>query len=96
MELRSNPEFIPLMNRDRTHWPRCLLWHGWLPRLTSRTSGSPWAIASSDLASHNLERLWVPTLFLPIPLGTLFWDQDDAHWERRAGYDLHERVILAY
>ena len=23
-------------------------------------------------------RLWVPTLFLPIPLGILFWDQDDA------------------
>ena len=29
-ELRNNPEFLPLMNRDRTNWPRCLLWHGWL------------------------------------------------------------------
>ena len=19
------------MSRDRTNWPRCLLWHGWLP-----------------------------------------------------------------
>ena len=29
VELRNNPEFLPLMNRDRTSWPRCLLWHGW-------------------------------------------------------------------
>ena len=43
------------MNRDRTNWPRCLLWHGWLPGLTSGSSGSPWAVASSDLACHNLE-----------------------------------------
>ena len=56
VELRNNPEFLPLMNRDRTNWPRCLLWHGWLPGLTSRSSGSPWAVASSDLASHNLEK----------------------------------------
>ena len=26
----------------------------------------------------TLKRLWVPTLFLPILLGILFWDQDDA------------------
>ena len=30
VELRNNPEFLPLMSKDRTHWPRCLLWHGWL------------------------------------------------------------------
>ena len=78
VELRNNPEFLPLMNRDRTHWPRCLLWHGWLPGLTSRSSGSPWAVASSDLASHNLEKA-----LGPYPLSTHstwhpFWDQDDA------------------
>ena len=28
VELRNQPEFLPLMSRDRTHWPRCLLWHG--------------------------------------------------------------------
>ena len=60
VELRNNPEFLPLMNRDRTNWPRCLLWHGWLPGLTSRSSGSPWAVASSDLASHNLEQALGP------------------------------------
>ena len=53
MEFGNNPEFLPLMSRDRTNWPRCLLLHGWLPGLTSRTSGSPWAIASS---SHSLEK----------------------------------------
>ena len=57
VEVRNNPEFLPLMNRDRTNWPRCLLWHGWLPGLTSRASGSPRAVASSDLASHSLEAL---------------------------------------
>ena len=31
VELRNSPEFLPLMSRDRTHWSRCLLWHGWLP-----------------------------------------------------------------
>ena len=41
VELRSQPEFLPLMSRDRTHWPRCLLWHGWLPGLSSRTVGTP-------------------------------------------------------
>ena len=55
VELRNKPEFLPLVSGDRTHWPRCLLWHGWLPGLTSRTVGTPWAVASSDLASSCLE-----------------------------------------
>ena len=41
VELRNQPEFLPLMTRDRTHWPRCLPWHGWLPGLSSRTVGTP-------------------------------------------------------
>ena len=77
VELRNKPEFLPLMNKDRTHWPRCLLWHGWLPGLSSRTIGTPWAIASSDLASSCLE-----TALGPYPLSASFawhrfWDQDD-------------------
>ena len=55
VELRNQPEFLPLMSKDRTSWPRCLLWHGWRPGLSSRTVGSPWAVASSDLASSCLE-----------------------------------------
>ena len=66
VELRNNPEFLPLLNRDRTHWPRCLLWHGWLPGLTSLSSGSPWDVAAGDLASHNLEKA-----LGPYPLSTL-------------------------
>ena len=43
-----------------------------------RSSGSPWAVASSDLVSHNLEKA-----LGPYPLSTHspwhpFWDQDDA------------------
>ena len=77
IELRNKPEFLPLMSRDRTHWTRCLLWHGWLPGLSSRTVGTPWAIASSDLASSCLE-----TALGPCPLSASsawhpFWDQDD-------------------
>ena len=55
VELRNSPEFVPFLNRDRTEWPRCLLWFGRLPGLTSRSLGSPWAVAASDLACHDLE-----------------------------------------
>ena len=77
VELRNQPEFFQLMSKDRTRWPRCLLWHGWVPGLSSRTVGPPWAVASSDLASSCLE-----TAFGSYPLDASsawqpFWDQDD-------------------
>ena len=78
VELRNNPEFLPLMNRDRTNWLRCLLWHGWLPGLTSRTSGSPWAVASIDLACHALEKALGPHPLSTHSAWHPFWDQDDA------------------
>ena len=28
-----NPEFHDLIQMDKRTWPRCLLWHGWLPAL---------------------------------------------------------------
>ena len=79
VKLRNKPEFLPLMNRDLTHWPRCLLWNGWVS----------WAVFSIFWFSFGplrlvillvitLKRLWVPTLFLPIPLWHPFRDQDDA------------------
>ena len=35
VEIRENPEFHDLMRMDKAHhWPRCLLWHGWLPMLS--------------------------------------------------------------
>ena len=76
-ELRNSPEFLPLMSRDRTNWPRCLLWHGWLPGLTSRTAGTPWAIASSDLASSCLENALGPYSLSTTSAWHPFWDQDD-------------------
>ena len=30
VEIRENPEFHDLMRMDKAHWPKCLLWHGWL------------------------------------------------------------------
>ena len=34
VEIRENPELHDLIRMDKGHWPRCLLWHGWLPRLS--------------------------------------------------------------
>ena len=28
------------MSMDKSHWPRCLLWHGWLPLLSGTGGGS--------------------------------------------------------
>ena len=67
------------MSKDRTHWPRCLLWHGWLPGLSSRTMGTPWAIASSDLASSCLENAFGPYPLSASSAWHPFWDQDDVH-----------------
>ena len=77
VELRNQLEFLPLLSRDRTHWPRCLLWHGWLPGLSSRTMGTPWAIASSDLASSCLEKALGPYPLSASSAWHPFWDQDD-------------------
>ena len=33
VQIRENPEFHDLIQRDKRTWPRCLLWHGWLPAL---------------------------------------------------------------
>ena len=41
VEIRENPEFHDLMRLDKTHWPRCLLWHGWLPMLSGVNGASP-------------------------------------------------------
>ena len=40
VEIREHPEFH-LMEMDKTSWPRCLLWHGWLPLLSGANGGSP-------------------------------------------------------
>ena len=55
VEIRENPEFHGLMREDKAHWPRCLLWHGWLPMLSGVNGASPWAADSSESAYSLVE-----------------------------------------
>ena len=55
VEIREIPEFHDLMREDKAHWPRCLLWHGWLPMLSGTNGGSPWAVDASECAVYLLE-----------------------------------------
>ena len=48
VEIRENPEFHDLVRMDKGHWPRCLLWHGWLPMLSGVNGASPWAASASE------------------------------------------------
>ena len=43
------------MRQDRTKWPRCLLFLGWLLGLSPREIGTPSAVAAGDLACNKLE-----------------------------------------
>ena len=54
--VRDLPEFAYLMSLDRSNWPRCLLWHGWLPGLNGISNKDPWATSFGGLASLHLER----------------------------------------
>ena len=47
--------FHELMRMDKAHWPRCLLWHGWLPMLSGVNRGSPWALTLAEGAGNLLE-----------------------------------------
>ena len=40
---------------DKGHWPRCLLWHGWLPMLSGVNGASPWAVGASESARYLVE-----------------------------------------
>ena len=48
-------KFHELMEMDKSYWPRCLLWHGWLPLLSGVNLGSPWALDVAQGASNLLE-----------------------------------------
>ena len=49
------PEFHDLMRMDKAHWPRCLLWHGWLHMLSGCYGVSPWAGTASESAHYLVE-----------------------------------------
>ena len=52
---RQMPEFTTLMNCDRSAWPWCLAWRGWLPTLPPRGVHPPWAAAVVDSVDAALE-----------------------------------------
>ena len=43
------------MRMDKAHWPRCLLWHGWLPMLSGVNGVPPWADTASESAHYLVE-----------------------------------------
>ena len=55
VEIRENPEFHDLMREDKSQWPRCLLWHGWLPKLSGVNGASPWAAGAAESAIYPVE-----------------------------------------
>ena len=54
-EIREHPEFHDLVGMDKSSWPRCLLWRGWLPLLSGVNDGSPWAQTPAEGAVNLLE-----------------------------------------
>ena len=76
--VRDLPEFATLMSLDRSKWPRCLLWHGWLPGLNGINNKDPWA-TSFGLASFHLERCLgaYPVDFDNCWAPPEYWDADD-------------------
>ena len=77
VQIRENLEFHVLIQRDKRTWPRCLLWHGWLPALDG-TGG--WAVGLGRVSANVLETrlggysvigLALRTLLLGLALGFL-------------------------
>ena len=48
--LESSPSLRLLWAQDRSNWPRCLLWHGWLLGLSLGGERDPWASSLGHLA----------------------------------------------
>ena len=67
------------MSLDRSKWPRCLLWHGWLPGLNGMVNDKPWALSFGELASFHLERCLgaYPVDFAAAWTPPEYWDADD-------------------
>ena len=50
IHVRELPESLPFIARDRSKWPRCLLWYGWLPGLRVDGERAPRADSQGQLA----------------------------------------------
>ena len=53
----ESSEFLHLITRDRGNWPRCLLWQGWLPGLSTAGERDRWAASLGQLADRSLEQV---------------------------------------
>ena len=76
---RDLPEFAYLFTLDRSKWPRCLRWQGWLPGLNGTSATNSWAASFGDLASFHLERCLGAYLvdFVDCWTPPDYWDADD-------------------
>ena len=54
---------VILWRLDKTSWPRCFLWHGWLPILSGINGGSPWAQSPGQYSSGQLTEWRLPAGF---------------------------------
>ena len=72
VEIRENPQFHDLMRMDKSHWPRCLLWHCWLPMLSGAPGASPWAASADDSACYLVESALVGILLVWLLSGALW------------------------
>ena len=77
--VRDLPEFATLMSLNHSNWPRCLLWHGWLPGLDDISDDDPWASSFEESAFGYLERCLGT---YPVDLSGSwtppdYWDADD-------------------
>ena len=77
------PEFASLLSLDRSNWPRCFLWHGWLPGRSGISDKDPWTTSFGDLAFAVLERCLGA---FPVDLSCSwtppdYWDADDISLE---------------
>ena len=72
-------ELATLMSLDRSKWPRCLLWHGWLPGLSGTGGSDPEATSFGDLACGELERCLgaYPVDYCGYWTPPEYWDADD-------------------
>ena len=75
---------------DRGEWPRCLLWHGWLPGLGIAGERDPWAASLGQLAVRSSEQHLgaYPADCAEFWNASKFWDADDL----ALGTEEHHRV----
>ena len=79
---------------DKGHWPRCLLWHGWLPKLSGVNGASPWA--DSAAAPVGFDAVEAASLLPDSPNvwtdGSLVLDRVTGVSSSGAGFFAHQPV----